>query len=771
MGSSSSSLGAQTHAQAFTNTERTRMIMDDLLNYMIKQLSVRDLLHMSKESECKKYVLFKANAIYQYFHELRVFPVKDAKGLLTFRRVEDLVNPKGEQEKERQSLCLIVAYFYTRIFQIYGALALTLIDEVDAMASSGLMTTFKRGSDARTWTPGRVAQPAQSYRRNETRYGRDKTRYGRDKAPYGRYETSYDQPYGWDKTSYDEADDDPYFGPYRRGGARELLDPTANPPPLSTVSLKIFEWIRSFLTADIQPSIGYKTRYTGSGEDKGAVSIKIEDFLRDSADKPIPSYGIPPANTYQNATCFIAISGGKKYHTLEFYTLQSPDDIKVKIGNLTFTNKRGETIVVNKFNQTFHVKRDQQSYVVMISNKPVSDVPTFMAGIFSDIIVYLRDAIEESKETIYLRGNHGEHGIRKIRGTHGYSGYSGYGTRSNRSDRSDRSTIPRKEDGIASHLKVEKMIDDLTVRRPLGHCIARALQLLKTEPLANQPGISQICSVAFDGKSSERIGLPKSGKPLSDHPGLFALANLFYDTIIIGSPNLTIGKNRVDGQRSTFQDYVAFMTKLSEEYLNDQPLTPQEMEKKGLSGITNKRDEMACPTAEEIPLSLDTTTKVHAIVKSMFQMQVKHAAKCETIISMLFTITKDPVTKKPIMFKLNDNVIRRGFPELERINRMARNILVEYYTNCEDKYWNGMKFVLTGQKDKVKADEQAKAKAKAKEDADKKRALDAEQAQIAAAKATPNPVIAQAEARKLATQQATQVPPKPRVAARREYQL
>ena len=227
----------------------------------------------------------------------------------------------------------------------------------------------------------------------------------------------------------------------------------------------------------------------------------------------------------------------------------------------------------------------------------------------------------------------------------------------------------------------------------------------------------------------------------------------------------------MDGQRSTFQDYVAFMTKLSEEYLNDQPLTPQEMEKKGLSGITNKRDEMACPTAEEIPLSLDTTTKVHAIVKSMFQMQVKHAAKCETIISMLFTITKDPVTKKPIMFKLNDNVIRRGFPELERINRMARNILVEYYTNCEDKYWNGMKFVLTGQKDKVKADEQAKAKAKAKEDADKKRALDAEQAQIAAAKATPNPVIAQAEARKLATQQATQVPPKPRVAARREYQL
>ena len=132
MGSSSSSpIDGITHAQAFDKNEYTRMIMDELLNYMIKQLSVRDLLHMSKESECKKYVLFKANAIYQHFYELRVFPEKDAKGLLTFRRVEDLVNPKGEQEKERQSLCLIVAYFYTRIFQIYGALALTLIDDMN----------------------------------------------------------------------------------------------------------------------------------------------------------------------------------------------------------------------------------------------------------------------------------------------------------------------------------------------------------------------------------------------------------------------------------------------------------------------------------------------------------------------------------------------------------------------------------------------------------------------------------------------------------------
>ena len=140
MGSSSSiTATATTHKQAIRQTEFTRGVMDQILNYMIKQLSIRDLLQMSKPSECKKYVLFKANSIYQHFYELRIFPSRDAKGILTFRKVDDLVNPTGEQKRERESLCLIVAYFYTRIFQIYGALALTLIDDMNAMTSSGVM--------------------------------------------------------------------------------------------------------------------------------------------------------------------------------------------------------------------------------------------------------------------------------------------------------------------------------------------------------------------------------------------------------------------------------------------------------------------------------------------------------------------------------------------------------------------------------------------------------------------------------------------------------
>lgn len=699
MGSSSSSpMGASAHDQAFNDTEHTRMIMDQLLNYMIKQLSVRDLLHMSKESECKKYILFKANAIYQHFYELRVFPTRDAKGLLTFRRIEDLVHPKGEQEKERQSLCLVVAYFYTRIFQIYGALALTLIDDMHAMTSSGIMSTYQRGMNLRGHTPG--------------------------------YRDETVQPY------------------YGRGGAPELL-PSGRK---EQSSLKNFEWIRSFLTSDAQTTYGYKTRYAGSGIDNGTVFMKIENFLKDGPQGK-QLYEHPPI-TYQGGTFFIRVGNANHYDKLDVYTQMDGDIIKVKIGKLTFMNIEKKTIIIKKFSTSFYVRRDDAEYIVYQKSKPISPVPIFMSGIFSKIIRYLRDTIKESKEEIYrLEGlTESDHDSdsdsdlwdkkRRDRSDSRYGdsryGDSRYGDSSDRSDSryGDRSdsrygvrrygTNVRKEEGITSHLKVEKMIDALEVRRPLGHCIARALQLLKTEPFANQPGISQICSVAFDGKSTNRIGLPKSGKPLSDHPGLFALANLFYDTVTIGSPNLTIGKVRVDNQPSTFDEYVAFMRTLSKQYMGEDKVT--DWNKKGLSDIKNKRDTDLCKSADEIPLSSNATNRVHDIVKEMFQKQIAHASNCFEIISMLFTITYDPRTNKPTMFKLNDNIIREGFPELERVNRKAREILVEYYTSCENQYREGMKIVLTGQQAKIDAVKQAKAR----EDAMKTQAL---QAQMVASKA------------------------------------
>jgi hypothetical protein len=663
MGSSTSVMAtATTHKQALSETEFTRSVMDQILNYMIKQLSIRDLLQMSKPSECKKYVLFKANSIYQYFYELRIFPSKDAKGLLTFRKVDDLVNPKGEQEKERQSLCLIVAYFYTRIFQIYGALALTLIDDMNAMTSSGIMT-LPLGSDARLRTPGYFPQ----------------------------------------NVNYD---------PTRRGvgGASNLLDPDYDgrrddrPRYESSKdtreSLKNFKWIRSFLTSEYTSNLGFKTRFVGTSSNRGVVYLKLEDELKDRDRRIISSYGNPPLESYQSATFYIGISGMSKYATLDLYTRIAPDETKVKTQKLSFINQYDESVVTEQFEKTFSVDTKQVNgkTTYVIKNMDVSE---YLANYFSEIIQYLKDAIRVHKNA-------------------------------NSSSRA-LSTTRRSEEGISEHLRLEKMIDDLTTRKPLGHCIARALQLLKAEPFDKEVGITQICSATF--AENKRMGVVKQGSPLSDSPGLFALANLFYDTITIGSPNLSIGTERIDGKPSSMEQYVAFMTSLSKMYaLDDTPHTGEEYEKKGLAGIINKRDQIDCKgITAALPLSNTTTKKVHDIVKTMFQDQVNHAAKCFKIINMLFKITYENTSdgKKRIkLLNLSDGLITKGFPELYRINREVRELLVSYYTNCENKYKMGMQLVLNEQKAEKNALEAKiaaeNAKIKAKVEAEVKAKVEAE---------------------------------------------
>jgi hypothetical protein len=298
------------------------------------------------------------------------------------------------------------------------------------------------------------------------------------------------------------------------------------------------------------------------------------------------------------------------------------------------------------------------------------------------------------------------------------------------------STIRRSEDGISEHLRLEETISALMTRKPLSPCISRVLQLLKTEPFENEPGMSQICSATF--AENKRLGVVKPSAPLSDSPGLFALANLFYDTITIGSPNLSIGMDEVDGKPSSMKQYVAFMSNLSKRYaLDETPRTPAEYEQKGLAGIKNKRDEEKCNgTTTDIPLSLQTTKDVHAVIKTMFDYQVKHAARCLDIINMLFKTTYETTEdgKKRIKsIHLSDGLIVRGFPELYRINRLARELLIGYHSHCEDKYETAVGYIVGDQKAKKNAENMAE---KAKREA-------AEKAQQAAAP-KPNPVAAAA---------------------------
>jgi hypothetical protein len=277
--------------------------------------------------------------------------------------------------------------------------------------------------------------------------------------------------------------------------------------------------------------------------------------------------------------------------------------------------------------------------------------------------------------------------------------------------------LPRiaSETGTEEELRLARTIQNLTKTKPLGHCIARAIQLLRTVPLQGEPGISNICKAKFFDQTTfsssgvktvtSRSGIPEPGATLDTSPGMAAAAQLFFDTIVAGSPKLVIGTQPGSGgQPSTTQQYIAFMRVMARLFGDDTsatgiPKTDEELKISGLKGIRNKRDRDLCKDGTgkeivgEIVVPPKITGNVYDVVNQLYQTQVRHAAECGKLFKLLFNIQQDKSSGR-FRISLSDNIIKKGFPEIERVNYLARETLIKYYSACEMKYLQGMKIVI-----------------------------------------------------------------------------
>ena len=111
--------------------------------------------------------------------------------------------------------------------------------------------------------------------------------------------------------------------------------------------------------------------------------------------------------------------------------------------------------------------------------------------------------------------------------------------------------------------------------------------------------------------------------------------------------------------------------------------------------LLNKRDKEICEQIkkDDIIIPNDTARNVYSIVQQLFQQQLKHSAVCGSIFKLLFNIKRDPLTKR-VIISLSDNILKKGIPEINRINSIAREQLIHYYTNCETKYLDGIKIIV-----------------------------------------------------------------------------
>ena len=477
-GASQSLSSELTHDKLFSITKDTRAVMNIILKYMLEQVGVRDFLALSKPEECKKYVMFLANDLHKHFYELQIQPVQDKKGVIAFRSVKELTNPQkdSDAEKEKQSLCLIIAYYYTRIFQIYGALALTLIDDAAITAKSGMLSLSSESSG-----PTKLLAPGHS---SQHLYGG------------------------------------------ASGGAIPLI------------KLGNFEFMRKYLTDDGNLETGFKTRYVSDSDINGVVYFKEGE----------PGV-FQSTNTRQRGLFILSYKGALKPVSFEVLTEKQSaysQEVKVAFGKIKYY-KRGisdyaevpPSVIQDKI---ITIESKGEDYRVKGSEIPLYE---YLSNLFSRLFDYIQTTLVVTTDA---------------------------------NGQPVTTSSRMSEEGTAEKIRLGKIIINLTRDKPMGHCIARALQLLSARPFGDKKEFeTYICkaqflqsSAATDGKLS-RSGLPIPGESIESSPGLAALAFLFYDHITIGSPKLTM-------KDSSLKQYITFMKRMAKLFEGSDDLSQERLD-------------------------------------------------------------------------------------------------------------------------------------------------------------------------------------------------
>jgi len=649
-----------THEQLFARTQDTRHVMNLILQYMLKEVTVKDFLALSNPNECKKYVLFMANTLHRHFYELRVQPTRNSQGVIAFRSVRDLAEPSTEELREKQGLCLVLAYYYTRIFQIYGALALTLVDDISTMRETGILVPEADRS--------RLVAPGQ----RQVMYG----------------------------------------------------------GTISDAELGRFAFLKDFLLEERHPQHGYRTKFYGLYNLYGEVFFKVipEGSATASAASASASASSLPPSDPMRVTSASALSrkgvftfrydGATYYSTIgvhvdtlvssstpsasSAFSLYRPpvpnEGIRMTLDELMYYKKQDasrSTMVI----PTTYMERSTdflksatyngQSAYRGKDGRPVFDL---LQEKMYRVLLFTKTLVEQDRTlTTPAMGS--------------AASSSTSASSSTTASSSVLSPLSVSETNVVEELRLGRIINNLSQVKPYGHCIARALQLLDSAPFPNQPAVSHICKAKFlevsgaSGPRYSRSGIPEPGVDLTSSPGLEALSFLFYDTVAASTPKLTINQQPGPRGKSSLQQYVEFMRRLAIHFGDNRgsdgsPRTDDSLRDSGLRGIRNRRDKELCrDISGDISVPPEVARQVYGVVRSLFQTQLQHAQVCGELFRMLFQIQREPSSGR-VKIALHENVLRGGVEEINRINFLAREQLMKYYSHCENQYVQGMKLVL-----------------------------------------------------------------------------
>jgi hypothetical protein len=654
-----------------SKTNNTQFICDKILNYMLKDINISDFLLLANKRECSRYVIFLANTIDQRFRVINIVPSKGPGGRLYFKPGKEVVEPKPEEIKERQSLCIFLAYFYVRIFQILGAIMLTVIDDVDIHVKSGDVRRLVEDEIQQMRNPALGAP------------------LGAPAVPLGKYlgVGGPIRPYrekrglfrGGDGNEEEEEEED--FG----GGGNVVI---ANIEGDSIQRIQSGGAIPSNFIY-LEDLVGSRTERiptgTGTRDRDGYVFRNISGMAF------VPG----PSSTFlgQGGTASFYIRTNNTTYPVYEIVVKSEKDrdvYRMRIEKVRYrdsdavSREEGKRIIYDILErEDAKIERDDRDrwYVHEQGGEEIT-LLEFLKELRQKVDSHL--GIRRAGQT--RRDDDDDH----------RRGRSDSDRDKRRDDVEDKLRYSESETDPA--LRVTKMLTALRNTQPLAHCVARGIQLLGTQVQGVKGTFhSTACDSKFHlisdgidsrGRETEiiRDALPKPGESIDKIPGLSVLAQLFYDFVQIKAT--TIMRSREPKDNASYVDFMRKMIKVFDGKDYTGPVDT--LLKTNLSSVKDQASQRACAVIgndTDIVKGTATGNSVFKIVRQLFGTQIQHAARCGELLKQLFLIQQN---KQQMTIQIHPNVMLKGFPELDRINRNARAILVDYYSKCEGLYKTGL---------------------------------------------------------------------------------
>lgn len=546
-------------------TKGGRDIVNQLFDWMVSRVDLQELYSLANPEQCKKYVFVTADALDIFFKKIQLEPKEGPRGTIYFAKTDDITeDPLKDSAKGRyrRIICLKLAFLYIRIFQVFAALALSILD-VDPQAEIKLYDELGR------------------YRAHE--------------------------------------DNIPLFGPRRatRGGAIPLSIQLDGPLKLFRSSLDEVPEDRRFF------KFGYYPVYVESTPlNSDTLNIRYQYSTKDGSRQLKGRMRVD----YREAEDEIY---------LRLSDIRDPKDKLVAESVLKFT--RGEK------------RRDDDFKPI---GQPYRDVKN-------------KQGFAQALDTFFKAIVRGEYVDRRDQERNEYGRF--------------KPVEDKEMRGVSEGLHTKKLMEAFRKTVPVkAHCVSRALQLLSEKGLQTafpKEIYSSICQTKF---MTNNQSLPPSGETVMKSYGMYALAQLFYDTLPDVAPAISA---------QTKEQYNKFLKQMKIVFEEEQA---DKSSPKTLLDIKNKLPSGVC-SKEAIDHTLkiqnrDVIRQVRSYAIKMIQEQITHTANVMKVLKKLFLLPIE--SGKPL--QIHPNVKKNGLEEVNKIAAEAREVLIDYYSKCEIMYRQGV---------------------------------------------------------------------------------